>query len=444
MQAKFTQGSILRHICNMTFASMVGLLALFFVDLMDMYWLSLLGQIELAAAIGYAGSILFFTLSLSIGLSIACGAVISQVIGGGDRPRAKKLVGNVLLIVLCFSLPIMLLGLGLLDTLLGWLGAEGRAKSLAYSYMLIVLPSMPLMAVAMAISGVVRALGNAKDAMYLTLIGGFVNAVLDPVFIFGLGLGIEGAAIATALSRVAMLGYGIWLLVVKNNLLSAPDLVCFWHDAKRYFKVAVPAMLTNLSTPIGVAYITAVMAQFGDGAVAGNAIISKIQPLAFAGLFALSGSIGPIAGQNLGARNFERIAETLKQSTKFVLLYCVVACLILFVLTEFLVAAFQAQGDAATLIRWFCLGLSTMFVFSGLTFCTNALFNNLGAAHWAAMVNFAKATVFTMPFVYVGAQLGGPVGIWIGTYIGTAIIAVIGMWLAVVRIRALPRVYAQV
>lgn len=439
MQAKFTQGSILRHICNMTFASTAGLLSLFFVDLMDMYWLSLLGELELAAAIGYAGSILFFTLSLSIGLSIGCGAVVSQSIGSGDRHATQKKVIHVFLAILGITIPVMLLTIGGMDYLLSWLGADGKAFDFAHSYMMIVLPSMPIMAIAMACSGVTRALGNAKQAMYLTLLGGIVNAVLDPIFIFGVGWGIEGAAVATVLSRFAMLAYGLWLVNSKNDLLTLPDKNCLWTDLKEYCQTAIPAALTNLSTPIGVAYVTAVMAQFGDDAVAGSAIISKLQPLAFAGLFALSGSIGPIAGQNLGARQYDRILETLVKSIQFVLCYSLIACAILLLLNQFIVQAFGATGDAAKLIRWFCMGMSAMFVFNGITFVTNALFNNLKAAHLATIFNFAKATLFTMPFVSVGASMGGPVGILIGLFIGSAIVGLLGAWVAWRQIVRLPQ-----
>jgi len=443
MQAKFTQGSIFKHICNMTFASTAGLLSLFFVDLMDMYWLSLLGEIELAAAIGYSGSILFFTLSLSIGLAIGTGAVVSQSIGLGRKHDTQKLIGNVFLTILLVTTPFMLLVYGFLEHILGWLGAEAKAFDFAVSYMRIVLPSMPLLAIAMACSGVIRAMGNAKEAMYLTLLGGIVNAVFDPIFIFGFGWGIEGAAVATVVSRVAMLVFGMWLIAVRSELFALPDPACLWRDFKNYCEVAVPAMLTNLSTPIGVAYVTAIMAQFGDGAVAGSAIVSKIQPLAFAGLFALSGSVGPIVGQNLGARQFDRIMETLLQSLKFVVGYCVIACTILFLLAEPLVAVFQAEGDAALLIRWFCWGLSAMFVFNGLTFCTNAFFNNLKSAQLATVVNFSKATLFTMPFVYYGAQWGGPVGVFVGLFLGSVLIGLIGLWLAYIKVKDLPRRFAE-
>ncbi|SMF47471.1 putative efflux protein, MATE family [Alteromonadaceae bacterium Bs31] len=437
MKSKFTEGSIFRHVCVMTFASTAGLLSLFFVDLVDMYWLSLLGVVELAAAIGYAGSILFFTLSLSIGLSIGCGALVSQSVGRGQVDETSALVGNLFTIIFSITLPVSLAVLFAKKWLLTVLGASGPAHEYASAYLQIILPSLPLLGLAMAGGGVLRALGNAKEAMYLTLLGGFVNAVLDPVFIFGLGWGIEGAAVASVFARIAMLLYGIYRIALVYQLIQWPVWRRMAADAQEYFSTALPAVLTNLATPIGVAYVTAMMAQFGDSAVAGNAIISKVQPLAFAGLFALSASIGPIAGQNFGARNFDRVLETLYSSIKFIALYSAVACLVMFLLVDLLVVAFKAKDEAEQLIRWFCYGLSSMFFFGGITFCTNALFNNLRMAHWATIFNFSKATIFTMPFVLVGAKWGGPVGIMVGLYIGAALVAVAGLVMAYYKISRL-------
>lgn len=437
MKAKFTEGSIFRHVCLMTFASTAGLLSLFFVDLVDMYWLSLLGVVELAAAIGYAGSILFFTLSLCIGLSIGCSALVSHSIGGGDKDRTRQLVGNIFALIVAITLPVALTVIAFTPWLLDQLGADGNAKLFARSYLYIILPSLPLLGLGMATSGVMRALGNAREAMYLTLLGGFVNAVLDPLLIFGAGWGIEGAAVASVCARVAMVGYGLWRVVHVYQLLSLPSATSLLADGREYFTTALPAVLTNLATPIGVAYVTATMAQFGDSAVAGNAIISKLQPLAFAGLFALSGSIGPIAGQNLGAGKYERIMETLTSSIRFTLVYCLIACGLLFALKDVLVWAFKAEGDARQLILWFCFGLSSMFFFNGVTFVTNAMFNNLRMAHWATVFNFSRATVFTIPFVMAGASLGGPVGIMAGLYIGSVLVAVAGFAMAYFKVRGI-------
>src|SRR5688572_11542691 len=182
MQAKFTQGPIFRHINVMTLSGTVGLIALFLVDLVDMYFLSLLGQVEINAAVGYASSILFFTLSLGIGLSIGCGALIGQVVGRGDKATAKRQITHIFCAILAVTLPTtlaLMLGMG---WILDKLGAEGAAKSLAIDYMAIILPSMPIMGLAMACGGVMRAFGEAKNAMNLTLIGAVVNAILDPIF----------------------------------------------------------------------------------------------------------------------------------------------------------------------------------------------------------------------------------------------------------------------
>ena len=437
MQAKFTQGSIFKHVCVMTLTSTVGLLSLFMVDLVDMYWLSLLGEVQLPAAIGYAGSILFFTLSICIGLSIGCSALVSHSVGDGDQARTRQLIAHIFVLIALLTTPIAL-AVGLfLSPLLDALGASGGAHEFALAYLRIILPSLPIMALVMACSGVMRALGHAKEAMYLTMLGGLVNAVLDPLFIFGFGWGIEGAAIATVIARVAMLAYGLYRVGHAYQLLVMPHWAGFFADVKHYVETALPAVLTNLATPIGVAYVTATMAQFGDSAVAGNAIISKVQPLIFAGLFALSGSIGPIAGQNLGAKRYDRIMLTLRDSLTFIAVYCFIACVVLALLTEFIVQAFNAEGDAALLIRVFCYGLSVATVFNGMTFASNALFNNLRIATWATGFNFAKATIFTMPFVSIGAKLGGPAGIYWGLLVGSAIIGIAGVGVAYWKIKGL-------
>ena len=430
-KAKYTEGSIRRHLIVMSGSATAGLMTMFLSDLVDMYFLSLLGEVEIAAAVGYAGSILFFTISLNIGLSIACSALVSRAIGSGNDAESREAVTHSWISGVLLTLPITTLIWWLIPSLLQILGAEDRALKLATDYLSIIVLSMPLLAVAMSASGVMRAQGDAKGAMWLTVIGGLVNVIMDPIFIFGFGLGVQGAAIATVISRVAMLAFGYYVVVHKGKMLGAFSLSRYLACFSDYIKIAVPAVLTNLSTPIGVAYVTYAMAEFGDSAVAGNAIISRIQPVAFAGLFALSGIVGPIAGQNYGAKRVDRVYTTLHESTRLILVYCAVVCFLLWVSQPFLVPLFNASDEANELVYLFCGGLSLMFIFNGLTFSTNALFNNLGVAHIATIMNFLKATVFTIPFVAVGAWLGKAQGALWGLFLGSAASGLLGLWMAV-------------
>jgi putative MATE family efflux protein len=453
--AKYTSGPTLRHLIVMTGSATTGLMVLFLSDLVDMYFLGLLGEVEIAAAIGFAGSILFFTISLNIGLSIACSALVSLNIGSqGKRfqegnssldsgSATKATITHSLVSTLVVTIPITFIIWTFIPNLLALLGASGRALELASDYISIIILSMPVLALAMSAGGVMRAQGDAKGAMWLTMIGGIINVALDPLFIFGFGLEIRGAAIATVLSRVAMLAFGYYVLVYRGRLLGKFILSEYIKQFPSYISIALPAVLTNLSTPIGIAYVTYVMAQFGDSAVAGNAIISRIQPVVFAGIFALSGIVGPIAGQNFGANQIDRVYTTLRESIRLLISYCIVVCLLLSLVQTWLVPLFNASDEANELVYFFCSGLSLMFIFNGMTFITNALFNNLGLAHYATIMNLFKVTLGTIPFVAVGAALGGPKGILWGLLAGSAITGIAGLFIALRYLKKLSKMDLQ-
>ena len=367
--ARYTEGPIWGHIVRMTASRGLGLLALFAVDLVDLFFISLLGEQQLAAAVGFAGSVMFFTQSLSIGLSIAVGATVSRAIGSDNMTKAAELVASGIAVVFTSSVVITALVWWFRHTILGWLGAQGETLEFAAMYLGIILPAFPFLAVGMSMGGVMRAQGDASGALWLTLSGAIVNAVLDPILIFGLGLGLPGAAIASVISRFTMFGFGVYKVLIAYQLISKPSMANVRRDWQELSNIAIPSVLTNLATPIGIAFVTASMAQFGVGAVAGNAIISRLQMVAFVGLYALSSVVGPIAGQNWGAGQFGRVNEVLRDSIKFVILYCLVVCSLLAVSTSFIISAFQASEEVAQLIHWFTYGVSLMFIFNGIVFC---------------------------------------------------------------------------
>ncbi len=427
--ARFTQGSIARHLIIMTGSATMGLVTIFLSELVDIYFLGLIGEAEIAA-LGFSGPIIFFSLSLNIGLSIACSALVSIALGSGNTTHSRESVTHSLVSSLLISLPVALLLWFYLPTLLGLLGASGNTLVLANDYASIIILGMPVLAVAMSMGSIMRAKGDAKNAMSIYIFAGLTNIVLDPILIFGLDLGVTGAALATVIGRIVMLVIGYHIIVNRDKLTGRFSLAHYQRELSEYTKVAFPAILTNLSTPISIAYVTYTMAQFGDSAVAGNAIISKIQPVAFVALFALSSVIGPIAGQNYGAKKFERVSETLFESIRFTIIYCLVVCAILWATQWWLVPLFGGSAEANELVFLFCSGVSLMFIFNGITFSTNALFNNLRVAHYATIMNILKATVGTIPFVIIGAKLAGPEGVLWGLFAGSVLVAAIGLALA--------------
>ncbi len=425
-QPRYLQGPIWQHVVRMTASSGLGLLALFSVELLDLFFISLLGEPALVAAVGFAAALTFFTQSVNIGLSIAMGATVSRILGRGEHFRAAQLVGSGMVMVFCCALLVASLVWLARYPLLELLGASGDTLQHAAGYLAIVLPAFPLMAVGMAMGGVMRARGDARGALWLTLSGAVVNALLDPILIFVLGLGLPGAAIASVISRICMCAYGLYKVLYRYRLFRRPDVAQVVQDLPIFAHIAIPSVLTNLATPLGGAYVTSAIARFGDDAVAGYAVISRLQMLAFVGLYALSAVVGPIAGQNWGAKAYSRVKQVLTQSVIFIVLYCLLVCALLALLTPWIIQLFRATPAAAELIYWFTYGLSLMFVFHGITFATNALFNNLGSPRTSTVFNVSKVTVFTVPFVWLGAQLAGAPGVLIGQALGAVIIALAG------------------
>jgi len=417
-RGKFTTGSTLRHILVMSGSSGIGLMAVFLVDFADLYFLGLLGEIEVAAAIGYAGSVLFFTVALGVALSIAATALVSPALGAGKKPRARRRAVNALLFA-AGAASVLSVGLWLaVPVILGLLGAEDRAFDLAASYLRIVLTATPLLAIGMTCAALLRSVGDAKRAMYVTLSGAIVNGLLDPLFIFALGLGVDGAAVASALARATMAGVGLYGIARVHRMLARPKLSRLWPDALAILSVAAPVALTNLATPVANAYVTSSMAPFGVSAVAGWAVLSRLIPVSFAGIFALSGAIGPVIGQNRGAGEFARVRTAFLNAILVVLVYVAVVWAVLAAAHEVIAHAFNARGDAAAVIAFFCVWLSPAFGILGLLFVSNAAFNNLGRPQYATVFNWGRATLGTMLPVSVAGPIFGAYGVLAGQVLG--------------------------
>jgi Na+-driven multidrug efflux pump len=273
--------------------------------------------------------------------------------------------------------------------------------------------------------------------MYVTLAGAIVTAVFDPLLIFGLRLGVDGAAIVSVLSRIALAGVGLHGCIRVHGLLARPRWAAAIEDASPLAAIAVPAVLTNVATPIANAFVTSTVAAFGDSAVAGFAVIGRIVPLAFGAIFALSGSVGPILGQNHGARRFDRLERTITDSLTFTLAYCALVWALLLFLQQPIVWLFGASGEGAALIWFFCRYVAGTFVFLGALFVANAAFNNLGFPTWSTVFNWGRATLGTIPFVTLGASYMGAEGALAGQAAGGVLFGVAAVLVCYGAIRRL-------
>ena len=422
---RFTEGSISRHIIVMTSASTVALLGIFAVDLIDLFFLSLLGQKEMAASIGFAGVILFFMTAAGLGCQVAVGAIVARAEGAHKRDLAERYFAHSLIFAVLSTAVISLVTFIFNEQFLIMLGASGQTLVYAKQYVDIVVPSTALLALGMTIATTLRALGDAKGSMVTLLLGALVDVVLDPIFIFALDMGVQGAAIATVISRVVLVFYGLSLIAKRFNFSWRQKPQFYRVDLRVWALIAVPAMLTNLATPLGSSIVMKATANYGVEAVAGMAIVARIIPVCFAAMFSLSGAIGPIVGQNLGAGNFDRVRETLSSALKLTVMYVVFVWLVLMVADKWIIAMFSATGLAAELIHYYCNVLVLGFVFSAMLFVSNAAYNNLGKAHVATVLNFSRSVFGILPAVLILAPIYGAKGVMAAEVVGQSVFGVV-------------------
>ena len=226
--------------------------------------------------------------------------------------------------------------------------------------------------------------------MFITLSSGTVAAVLDPILIFGLGLGIDGAALAQVLTRVMMALIALRFAVLVRDLVGRIDLRAALSDARPILAIGLPAVATQLSAPFGNAFLTGVVAVHGDAAVAGWAVVGRLTPLAFGALSALSGAVGPILGQNRGAGRFDRIRMAYRDALVFSCGWVLSVWLLLWMATDAIIRDFNLAGPGAEVLATFTHLSTGAFLFTGALLISDAAFNNLGRPALSTLFDWSR------------------------------------------------------
>ncbi|HBS22978.1 MAG: MATE family efflux transporter [Thalassospira xiamenensis] len=421
----FVSGSILRHIFSMSHTSMLALVAMVLVDALDLFFLSLLRDVEIIAGLGFAWPIIFFTLAVSLGISTAMTALVSRAEGLGDRDRAKVYATHVLVFGLVLS-GVMTVVLWLsAPWMLDMFGATGKARDIGITYVQIVILCLPVLVLSMSSGALLRAIGAKQRAMWSKMAGAAVNSVLDPIFIFGFDWGVEGAAWATVVSRIVIMAVAFYGVRNVHHMLGLFDANLFHKDIRDIARVTVPVGLAKVGPPIASAFIMSSMAKYGPDAVAAMAIIERIAPFVFVGYMALPQAIGPIIGQNFAAAKAERVRSIWHNVWALVVVYGVIVCAALFLFQSQIAELFSATDQTTAYLSIFCSFTAPFYMFLGLQFSSHTFFNVTGRPNLAMIFDLAKELLGVIPLVWLGSYYLGATGVLFGQAAGIVLFGTI-------------------
>ena len=349
-KAIYTSGPIGTRMLKTAFGMLAGTLAMSGYNIVDTYFVGKLGKIPLAA-MGFTFPVVMLVGCLFHGLGTGVMTTCAQALGGSRQSKAAKLVTSGALLVLLISIFLGIAGLLFSSPLFSLFGAQGRTLTEVTGYMNIWFFGCATASLSMMGNNILVAIGDAKNAGRMMVVGLVLNALFDPLFIFGWGpipaMGIRGAALATIIAQ-CIATVTVFTLVKKKHGLIQFGLLP-WREVRAAWALtihyAVPASIGMLMMPIGSTIITWITARYGDAAVAATAAAGRLEMLAFVFPMALGISLVSMIGQNFGARQYNRIRSCFRFSMGFAFFFLLFMAVIYTCFADWLVGIFSPKDD---------------------------------------------------------------------------------------------------
>ncbi|MDW6002707.1 MATE family efflux transporter [Vibrio mangrovi] len=414
---------------RMTIPMTFGMISVLMFNLVDTYFISLLGT-QALAAVSYTFPVTFAVNCITMGIGVGLSTSIAHLLGQKAMHSAARLTVHGLL--LAVFLVIFASGLGLLtiEPLFTLLGAQKTLLPMIQQYMSIWYIAVPFLVIPMAGNSAIRATGDTKTPAQLMILSGIANGILDPLLIFGYGpfpeLGIQGAAIASGISWIAALIGSLYILFFRDRLGTFPHLPSLWQDWKQILRIGTPAALSNAMNPISGALLMILLSQHGTVAVAAYGAAQRVESILILVLVSLTSALTPFMAQNFGADNPRRGFAGLFLSMRFSLVFQIIIFMMMVPLSVPISALFSQETQVRELLWHYLLVVPFSYGFQGVVMmivsALNALRRPLRAFSWS----FMRLFIFTLPSAWIGSLFWQIDGLFAGIAIGNILGGICG------------------
>ncbi len=420
--------SILKLIPKLSFPAMVGMIAQALYNVVDAIFVGRGVGMLAIAGISIAFPIQMVIMATAQIIGVGSASIISRSLGEKNREKAEKTLGNLMSSTLLLSAIAASFGLYFLEPILRLFGATDAILPFAAAYMKILFAGSVFFAFSIACNNAVRAEGNATFAMQTMLISAGVNVVLDPIFIFILGMGIQGAAIATVIAQASTaLWLGLYYLRGKSDVrFSLRNLKPQFNILSEVIAIGLSAFLRQGAASLSLVVINRQLAFWGgDAAIAAIGILLRITQFAVMPIFGIVQGLLPIVGYNFGARLFCRVTTAMKLTIAISTFLCFLSAALLYFMPETLISLFNTNREllplGITASRYMAIG----FPFIGFQVMASGLYQAIGKAVPALFLSLLRQVLLLIPLVLFLPSIYGLQGIWKAYPISDVLAAII-------------------
>jgi putative MATE family efflux protein len=406
-------GNMPEVLARLGIPTMVGMMVSALYSVVDAYFVGGLGTSQMGAI-----AVVFPVVQVIVGLGMTFGSgaasYIARMLGKGDAQAANHTAATALYTSLAVGAVAILLSLAHLDRILTALGATSTILPYARAYASIYIAGSILNVFNITMNNIITAEGRSTLTMVSMCIGGGLNVVLDPLFIYPLGFGIRGAAIATVISQVATACLYFWYIGCKKGYLRfAPSLFSFDKTIfMEIFKVGVPILVFQLLTSISLGLSNTAATTYGDSAVAAVGVVTRILTLGTYVIFGYMKGYQPVVGYNYGAGRNDRVRQATKLSLLWSTVFCIVAAGLMLIIPKQIINLFTTgDADLSTIGAHMLWANGLVFPLFGFQMVTMALFLAMGKGKEGGILSISRQGLFFVPAILLLPHFFGVNGI---------------------------------
>ncbi|MDC7223245.1 MAG: MATE family efflux transporter [Spirochaetales bacterium] len=355
---------------------------------------------------------LFAAFGLGIGQGSA--SVVSRNLGAKNYERARRAAGNAFTLALLCGLSIVILGELFMEPLLDLLGTTAALRVYARDYLRIILLGAPFLMMAMAANNLLRAEGKARASMNVMLVGALSNIILDPIFIFGLKMGVSGAALASIMGQFLNFACGAWFLFSRKAdvPIRLRDGIPEGSVVKEILTLGLPTFIRQSGQSIVSLLLNNQLGRYGgDIYISAYGVVNRILMFLVMPLFGTVQGFQPIAGFNYGAGKFDRVKKVLRLTTLFATVYTTGLFLLLNLFPQGFAGIFTTDPVlieyTVRVIRFIFLA----FPLVGIQITGGTYFLVVGKSFPSLILNLSRQFLFLIPFILILPRFWGITGL---------------------------------
>jgi len=382
-------------------------------SLADTYFVSSLGT-NATAAVSVNSSLDQLIMMAGSMLAMGANSFIARLLGEGQEKKASQVLSTAFFLAFGLGGLLMAVGTTFMTPMVRLLGATPTCEQYSIDYATYVLLAAPFMAANFVMNQCLRSEGSATLSMVGMGFGGILNCVLDPIFIFGLNMGVAGASAATAISKCVSFAILIFPYLTRRSLLhlSIRNFHCTWEILTEIVSVGSSSLFRNGLAVVAAILLHDLAGSISDSVLAGIGVCTKIMMFPFGIILGFGNGFQPVAGFNWGAKRYDRVRESYRYSAKVALIGSAVMGLILGVLADPIIVLFAGTDPEMRRIGVWCMVVQCVALpIHAWVAVVNMLCVGLGNAKGALALSTARQGSCFIPILYPLAWIFGAYGV---------------------------------